>query len=428
MAWWGSRFRWRIVTYIDRASLSFAAPFVRQDLGLSAVEMGWVFAAFGWAYALFEIPGGWLGDWIGPRRVLTRIVVWWSVFTAATGWARGLTSLIATRFLFGAGEAGCFPNIAKAFNTWLPQQEKSRAQGLLWLSARWGGAFTPPLVNLVIGAVGWRHSFEIFGCIGIVWAALFYRWFRDNPADKAGLNEAERALLVPNAALAPGHRDLPWRRFLASRQFWLLCGQYFCHSYGFYFYMTWLPTYLREGRHVQLLASAFLSAVPLFLGGLGSMAGVWIAREATRRTGSLASGRRFTAYVAFSGAIVFLLVSTVTPNPVLAMLAIGMASFSSDLLMPTAWSSTMDVGGRYAGALSGAMNMWGNIGGALSPLAIGYILTWTGNNWNVTFYISAAVYVVGLLCSKYLDPVTPIVRCRRDCTKDTYSVVPPILH
>src|SRR5438046_2301171 len=135
-----------VVTYIDRVAISFAAPFISKDLGLTKVQFGWAFTAFGWAYALCEIPGGYLGDWIGPRRVLARIVVWWSFFTAATGWVWSLPSLLVTRFLFGAGEAGCFPNLTKAFTTWLPPNERVRAQGITWLSARWGGAFTPLLV------------------------------------------------------------------------------------------------------------------------------------------------------------------------------------------------------------------------------------------------------------------------------------------
>src|ERR1051326_7871530 len=177
-----------VVTYIDRVCISFAAPVIRQDLGLSVVEMGWAFTAFGWAYALFEIPGGYLGDWIGPRRVLMRIVIWWSFFTAATGWAWNRTSLLVTRFLFGMGEAGCFPNLTKAFTTWLPSHERVRAQGITWLSARWGGAFTPPLVALVIRHFGWRHSFEIFGILGIVWAIVFFMWYRDDPLKHPKLN------------------------------------------------------------------------------------------------------------------------------------------------------------------------------------------------------------------------------------------------
>src|SRR5438552_1031974 len=219
-----------VVTYVDRVAISFAAPFMRDDLGLSAVQMGWAFTAFGWAYALFEIPGGFLGDWMGPRRVLMRIVIWWSFFTAATGWAWNFSSLLVTRFLFGAGEAGCFPNLTKAFTTWLPSNERARAQGITWLSARWGGAFTPLLVAQVMGWVGWRHAFELFGCLGVVWAVVFYFWYKDDPLKNPKLNAAERYLLRDSAKTASGHGNVPWGRFLRSLQFWMLLWQYFCLS------------------------------------------------------------------------------------------------------------------------------------------------------------------------------------------------------
>src|SRR5438876_8616192 len=135
-----------IIQYIDRVCISQAAPLISSDLGLSPRQMGLVFSAFTLAYALFEIPCGYLGDRIGPRKVLLRIVLWWSFFTAATGWMRNWASLMATRFLFGAGEAGAFPNLTKAFNRWLPLEERTRAQGIMWMSARLGGAFTPLLV------------------------------------------------------------------------------------------------------------------------------------------------------------------------------------------------------------------------------------------------------------------------------------------
>src|SRR5215831_10026095 len=170
-----------IVTYIDRVCISQAAPLISQDLGLTKVEMGWVFSVFGWAYALFEIPGGWLADRLGPRRVLMRIVIWWSFFTAATGWAWNLLSLLVTRTLFGMGEAGCFPNLTRAFTTWLPRRERERAQAILWLGARWGGAFTPLLVASILTYVTWRRAFEIFGLVGVIWAWLFFRWYRDDP-------------------------------------------------------------------------------------------------------------------------------------------------------------------------------------------------------------------------------------------------------
>jgi MFS family permease len=397
-----------VITYLDRVCISFAAPAIRHDLGLTAIRMGWAFTAFNIGYALFEIPGGFLGDWIGPRKVLTRIVLWWSFFTAATGWAWSHASLVATRFLFGAGEAGCFPNLTKAFTTWLPAGERVRAQGILWLAARWGGAFTPPLVAVVMGLVGWRHSFEIFGCVGVVWAAAFYFWYRDNPLHKPKMNGAERELLRQSSKMASGHGDVPWGRMVRSRQLWMLCWQFFALNYGWYFNVTWLPTYLREERHLAIASTALLSMLPLFMGGLGNPVSVFLTARLTRQLNDVGRARRMVARLGFVGAGGFLFFSTRMPGPLAAMLAIGMASFCNDFVMPVAWSSAADIGGEHAGTLSGAMNMWGNLGGALSPIAIGYMLDATHNNWNLTFYVSAAVYLTGAVFWSFLDPVTPL--------------------
>jgi sugar phosphate permease len=397
-----------VITYIDRVCISQAAPAIRHDLGFSEVEMGYIFAAFAWAYALFEIPSGFLGDWMGPRRVLMRIVVWWSFFTAATGWAFSFVSMAVTRFLFGAGVAGCFPNLTKAFTIWLPRDERVRAQGIMWLSARWGGAFTPLLVVGVFKLLSWRHAFEAFGAIGLVWAVAFYWWFRDHPRDKAGLNDAERELLRPNEAVAIGHARVPWKVLARSRQVWLLCLQYAFLSYGWYFYITWLPSYLAQARHMAITAGALAAGLPLFLGGLGSLVCGFVSAPVERWMGSVARARRLMACIGFTGASGLLLLSTRFEDPLYAILAMGFASFSNDLVMPGSWGACMDVGGRYAGTLSGAMNMAGNIGGALSPMMIGYMLKWTHSNWDVTFYVSAAVYFMGTFCWLTLDPVTPL--------------------
>jgi MFS transporter, ACS family, glucarate transporter len=406
-----------VITYIDRVCISFAAPAIRQELGLTAKQLGWVFLIFNWSYALFEIPGGFLGDRIGPRKVLMRIVVWWSFFTAATGWAWSYTSLLMTRFMFGAGEAGCFPNLTKVFTTWLPERERVRAQGIMWLSARWGGAFTPPLVAAVmlwlspdsVPEHGWRRAFAVFGCLGIVWAVVFYRWFRDNPFDKPKMNEAEKDLIRQDGVSAAGHVHVPWRKLLGSKQVWMLCWQYFCLSYGWYFYVTWLPTYLKEARHLNLVNTAMLSVWPLFAGGLGNPVSVWAGNFLLRRNGDIVKTRRILACIGFLGASGFLIYSTRLSDATQAVAAIALASFCNDLVMPHAWASAMDIGGKCAGTISGAMNFWGNVGGGLGPLMIGYMLSWTGN-WNLTFYVSAAIYLAGIVFWLLLDPVTPLER------------------
>jgi MFS family permease len=252
-----------ILAYIDRVCISMAAPDMSRDLGMDKVQMGTVFSAFGLAYALFEIPGGWLGDWMGPRRVLLRIVAWWSTFTALTGWAWSLSSLWVIRFLFGAGEAGCFPNLTKAFTVWLPSAERVRAQGIMWTFARWGGAFTPPLVVLVFRFMSWRWAFVLFGSIGLLWGAFFYLWFRDDPKDHKGVNKAELALIKASGHAPSGHGNVPWGKLARSRTVWMLWVQYFCLSFPWYFYITWLPTYLQEDRHLDPTTTGTYAILPL---------------------------------------------------------------------------------------------------------------------------------------------------------------------
>jgi sugar phosphate permease len=278
----------------------------------------------------------------------------------------------------------------------------------MWLSARWGGAFTPPLVFLIFKVMSWRQAFLLFGIIGVVWAVFFYRWFRDDPQDNPNINAAELELLRPNRELAAKHGHVPWAKFARSRTVWMLCAQYFCLSYGWYFYITWLPTYLQKSRGVEIGKSALLSMLPLFLGGLGSLFCGLVSARVTRVTGSVSATRKLMACIGFTGASLLLMLSIHLKNPLATMIAMGFASFSNDLVMPGSWGACMDVGGKYAGTLSGAMNMLGNFGGAVSPTAIGFILHWTHNNWDVAFYVSAAVYFCGSFFWLLLDPVTPL--------------------
>jgi sugar phosphate permease len=396
-----------VITYIDRVCMSVAAPDIQRDLGLSDQQKGVVFSAFVAAYALFEIPSGFLGDWMGARRVLMRIVIWWSACTAFIGATWNFTSIVTTQVLFGAGESGAFPNITKAFTAWLPFEERVRAQGILWLSARWGGALTPTLVTALLSVMTWRKTFMTLGSVGVVWAFFFYRWYRDNPRDNPNVNAAELALLKGTEHLAGGHAHVPWGKFARSRQVWMLCAQYFCLSYPWYFYITWLPTYLRSARHVDVTKSAVLGGLPLFLGGIGCLLSGLIARYLNRHTGSTARTRRILAYTGFTGACGLLLLASQFEDVVLTMVAMGFASFCNDLVMPGSWGAAMDVGGRYAGTLSGTMNMMGNIGGSLSSFLIGVILQHT-HNWQILFYVSAGVYFMGNFCWMALDPVTPL--------------------
>jgi sugar phosphate permease len=396
-----------IFSYIDRVALSRASSSIRVDLNLSKEQLGFVFWAFAFSYAIFEIPSGYLGDRWGARGVLLRIVLWWSLFTFLTGRAWSFGSLIVCQALFGMGEAGCFPNITKSLSIWLPQEEKVRAQGIIWLFARWGGAFTPLLVVSLMKYISWRTAFALFGVLGIVWAAAFYAWFRDDPNDSPGLNAAERKLIASSRELAK-HVKVPWRRLFSHKRVWLLCMQYFSLSFSWYFYITWLPTYMDERLKIDITKSAWLNILPLFLGGLGSLLCGQTSKWVARKLGGLDKQRRTMSICGFIGASILIFTATFMHSPVPAMLAIGFASFCNDLAMPPSWGAAMDLGGRYAGTLAGAMNMTGNLGGSLAPLVIGLILKYTNNNWDVPLYLAAAVYLTGAVMWMALDPVTPL--------------------
>jgi ACS family glucarate transporter-like MFS transporter len=397
-----------VITYIDRVCISQAKGAISSEFNLNAKQMGYVFSAFTLAYALFEIPGGWLGDWLGPRKVLMRVVVWWSFFTAATGWVWSYSSLLATRFLFGMGEAGCFPNLTKIFSVWLPQDERVRAQGITWMCARWGGALTPFLVVWVMTFMSWRKAFMLFGALGVVWAVGFYIWFRDNPRDHASVNSAELALLKDAEQNASGHGDVPWATMLRSPTVWLLWFQYFCLSYGWYFYITWLPTYLKEGRGLTGSEQARLAGLPLFFGGLGCLVAGIVSARLLRWLGTTARTRRTLGVVGFTAAAGLLMAAAYIWAPTTAMVAMGLASFANDLTMPGSWGACMDVGGKYAGTLSGSMNMMGNLGGAVSGVVGGYILDAQPGGWIYIFYANTVIYVLGACCWFFIDPVTPL--------------------
>ncbi|MEI8367242.1 MAG: MFS transporter [Planctomycetia bacterium] len=419
-----------VITYVDRVCISQAAPQMREDLGLSKEQMGWAFFAFSIAYASFEIPGGWLGDRIGPRAVLMRVVTMWSAFTILTGWAWNFWSLLTFRFLFGVGEAGCFPNLAKVFSLWLPGHERVRAQGIMWLSARWGGAFTPLLVGWMLSkdylGLHYKWTFLLFGLLGVVWAVLFWSWFRDNPRHHRSVNAAELAIIGDSADRQVGHGAVPWELFLGSPSVWLLWLQYFCQNFSWYFYITWMPTFLKETfPDFTDMQRALAGCVPLFFGGIGSFVSGSIAAGLADRLGSTARARRTLGCVGLCGAAVMLLVSVwlqqlaaagggLTTFGVAALLAMGLASFGNDLSMPGSWGACMDIGGKHTGSLAGSMNMMGNFGGALSPVIVPALLTAfaapnsTEPNWSVAFLLFAAVYAVGGVAWLFIDPVTSL--------------------
>ena len=385
-----------ILSYVQRVAISQAAGPISHDLHLNKTQMGLVFGAFGLSYALFEIPIGLLGDRIGVRRVLLQIVLAWSTFTALTGAAWNVASLWVIRFLFGAGEAGCFPILTRMLSMWLPARERITAQGLLWAFARWGGAFTPPLALMAIGLLGWRYSFVAFASLGLLWCAIFWFWFKDNPNQHTSVNDAERELLETSRVLMTHHTgQKAWFSLLATPEVAALCLQYFCVSFSWYFYITWLPTYLREGRGQTAAQAAALSVLPLLFGGFGAMlVGLAPMRVPRRRIAFL--GLLSTALLLF----IFLHTKTV----LLAMLCMGLASLCSDLSVPVSWNACVEIGGSYTATVSATMNMLGNLAGFIMPVVGGMILQKTAGNWTPLIHLMILADVIAALTWLYLNP------------------------
>lgn len=430
------------IAYLDRICISTAAPAIRADLGLSDAQMGYVFSAFTLAYALFEVPAGWLADRFGARAMLTRIVVWWSAMTAATGAATGFASLVAVRGLFGMGEAGVLPSMTRAYAHWLPFRERGRAFGLTIMAAALGGAATQPLVVALLERVSWRHAFPVFGSAGLVWAAVWLWWFRDDPREHAGVNAAELAVIGSGSgselesaagfgyesgsgsgsAVGPeseprtgarcesggeaAHTGVPWAAMLRSPGLRALCAMYFGAIYGWYFYLTWLPTYLLRARGFDLHAVGWLAALPLLAIAAGSLGGGAVSDLLARRFGARA-GLRAPGLVGLPLAALAVLGAIATSDPRTAAYLLACAAGLAALGVAPAWAVCLSIGGRHAGVVSGAMNTFGNLGGMLSPVVVGGSLTAWGS-WEAPLYSVAALYLAAAACWLGIDPAAPL--------------------
>ena len=398
----GFAFALTAITYLDRICISAAAPFIMRDLSLTALEMSFVFSAFTLAYSLFEVPSGWLGDVRGPHRVLTRIVVWWSLFTMATAFAQGFRSLLVIRFLFGAGEAGAFPNMARSLSRWFPRRERGRANGVMLLGSRVGGMISVPLALLVISWWGWRVSFVVFGLTGVVWAIAWQAWYRDRPEEHPAISLAEVAWIQQDDPTSRAPVATPWRALFRSRNLYAICAMYFAFGYGLYFYFTWLPTYLIQELGFSPLAGGAFAALPFFLAGLADVAGGWLTDRLSHRFG-LKAGRCYLGFTAFFTCGVLLFISTLVGGAVAKALLLALALASADFGLSAAWAVSLDIAPDHGGVMTGWMNTFGNLGGLFGPIVVGYAIDrW--QSWTIPFYIAAVIYVAGAAAWLFIDP------------------------
>ncbi len=432
-----------MITYMDRATIGSAKLDIMGAIQVDAGRFFYITAAFQLAYALFEIPTGWLGDRFGPRSTLLRVVLWWSVFVALTGFAGvrlpgsetiliGFWALLAIQFLFGIGEAGAFPNMSKALYNWFPADQRGTAQGMVWMSARFMGGMTPVVWVLLnhpgLGGMAWRHILWLFAGVAIVWSAAFYVWFRNTPAEHPATNQAEVDLAAAGKVVGGGHAGVPWGELARSRNVWLLCLMYTVTNFNWYFLMYDLPSLLKEkfpewrgsaGGDVML---GVLGGSPLLIGMLGCFLGGRLTDRYVRRTGDRKWGRRSYGMLGYGLAGLFYVgaAAVTVAAPANLWLLAGMCmlvGFANDLMMAPSWATAQDIGGRYSAIVSGAMNMVGNLGATLGRLVSLAVVQYfepaegdpaTSDGLVARFLMYAGVYACGVGVWLLIDPTKPV--------------------
>lgn len=396
-----------MITYMDRVVISAAVPTIRQEFGFSLETMGGILAAFRWGYALFQIPGGWLGDRVGPRRALTLIVAWWSVFTSLTAFSWSEASMRTFRFLFGVGEAGAFPIATRSLSRWMLPVERGYAQGITHAGSRVGAAATPPLVVWLITAYGWRTPFFVFGSLGVFWSIAWWFYYRDSPAEHASVNTEELELIRHHSPQPRAKSDsVPWRAILSSRNLWTLSAMYFCYGYCLAVYLDWFPSYLNSHRGFDLKKMGFYASLPLIAGVIGDFLGGWLSDRIGKRTGNLRFARKVVAVSGFLIAATFILPATFTKDPQMCVWFTCLAVFGLELTVGVSWAVPLDIGGDYAGSVSAVMNTFGNIGGALSPSVLAYLVT--AYNWDMPFVVASGMCAIGALLFMGVDASKPL--------------------
>ncbi len=387
------------LTFIDRVALASLATYIKADLGLDRKQWGWVMGLFILAYALFQIPMGNMGDRKGHRSIIALMVVWWSIFTFLTGLATGYYSLLVISFFFGMGEAGVYPCISGVIARWFPSSQRARAQGYVWAASRLGGGMAAVLLIGLAETAGWRVVFYLLSIIGVLWTIAWVSYYRNTPAEKKGISEEELAETRESFSGRPV--SVPWRRIISARQFWLILAMYWFYVWGSTFYFSWLHTFLAEGRGFSSNEVRIAAALPFFLGAFSNSLGGIISDRLSIKYG-LKFGRRVIGVSCLFLASVFFLISGLTDSKLLTGLYLALGFGIMDMMLPSAWAVCLDVGHRNAGAISGAMNMAGNLGGFLCSIMVGYVASSAG--YNAPLFIIAGMLFVSSVLFLQINP------------------------
>jgi len=407
-----------MVTYLDRVAIGTLAPGIRRDLGLTAVEMGWVFTVFQLAYGLFEVPTGRWADRVGTRSVLARIVIWWSALTAATAAASSYPALLVVRFLFGAGEAGAWPCVARTFSRWIPRHERGRSQGIFFSGAHLVAGLTPAVIvgggllgsgwPGMLSVMSWRGVFVTFGLVGVVWVAAWLYWFRNDPAEHPAVNAEELASIVagrPRDAVHPSGLAY-WGELIRSRNMIALSLMYVPNCMIFYFCITWLPTYLLERHGFNISGMALFAGLPLLVSMPGDLLGGWLTDRLSSRYG-LRVGRCGLGAVAYILVGLSLIAAGHASSPVLAALLIALGTGLTMFTLGAAWGTAIEIGGNHVGVVGGTMNSVGNLVAMLNPLIVAYSVEWFAS-WDLPLYVMGGLFLVGAACWVIIDPRRPV--------------------
>jgi MFS family permease len=393
-----------VITYLDRVCISVAGPRIQEYLHLGPQQWGWVVGVFAIAYGVFEIPGGWMADRFGPRIVLTRIVIWWSVFTALTGVVSSYPFLLLTRFLFGAGEAGAFPNATASIASWFPVSERGRTFGFLSVAMRLGGALSPLLVVPIQVRYGWRASFYVFALLGVARAVVWFFWFRNTPGEKRGVTLSERNEI----GATPERRAQGFPCALAARNanFWAILLVGFSYGYGSYFFFAWLPTYLVRARSFTEADLVFV-ALPYAFGACANLASGLTSDMFLKRAG-LKTARCRTGAIGFSCAAAFVLLAALTTSKygtlLLLCFSYGGICFTQPMIFPTC----IDVARRSPGSMAGAQNALNQVGSFLSGILFGFFTKISGS-YDRPLIVMGFVLIVGALLWLKIDPTQELI-------------------
>jgi MFS family permease len=405
------------ILYLDRVCLAeiVKSASFNTEVGISKEEIGVLLGSFFLAYAIFQVPAGWISDRFGARAMLTSYIVLWSVFTALTGAVSSFPALLAMRLLCGAAEAGAYPASNAIIRRWIPPSNRARASSFVTVGGRIGGTLAPFITAWMVVAIGyWRPVLWIDGAVGLVVAFLYWRVVRNRPSEHPECNEAERALIgIPPVEAPPSLRDLglTLRAFCRSRNLWLLASVGFLVNVGWAFLITWLPTYLKEAHRVEPVAGGRMVTLVLACGMIGQLTGGWLTDWSTRTFGPR-WGRvvplTTSGLLAGSAYVVCLYM-----NSAWAIVACcGLVSFAVDMGNPATWAVMQDIGGRVTAATAGWANMWGNFGAALTGFMVPTLASIAKTNeagQNLVFLVCGGALATSGLLALGLNATKPVV-------------------